>query len=272
MKRYFISFCVIISIVSIMFVGCGGSKSGGGRKQIKIFETSGGVVYNMSTNQSGIVFADNIVEIGNEYILFFPWKEAIIPSIDVALFDENGNRQSDIINLTIDGDQCIDLTKIFDNPNGGKSGQLIGLEPGGKCRLIATCGELSRSVNIWVYDSYELPRGNLRITQNEKTESGISKIDSTVYGVVVNEDGNIYNTVKITKGSYLFKETTQSTWRNDLKSLDKIDVTQTLTDGNELNPRTPKIYVAETPDGGHIKIVAIGSSIIWEYTNTNSFK
>lgn len=271
MKRYFISFCVIISIVSIMFVGCGGSKSGGGRKQIKIFETSGGVVYNMPINQSGIVFADSILEIGNEYILFVPNDEAVLPYIDVALFDESGNRQPDIVNLTIDGDQCIDLTKMSDNPAGGKSGQLIGIGNGGKCQLIATAGEITRSINILVYDSCSVNDVNMdfRIPQKDRANT---RAESTIYG-----DTTLPLTpVKITHGSYKVTDCNQINWRTELKNVARVDVNKfdngETQPNNILDPHNPAIYIAKTPDDGYVKIIAIGSSIIWEYTQTNSFK
>jgi hypothetical protein len=274
MKRYFISFCVIISIVSIMFVGCGGSKSGGGRKQIKIFETSGGVVYNMPINQSGIVFADSISEIGNEYILFVPNDESVSPNIDVALFDSDGNRQSDIVYLTINGDECIDLTELIDNPRGGKSGPLVDTGKGGKCQLIATCGEISRFVDIWVYDSCSMsgfPNQGINIDEfGIKSNPPITDPDGCVF---FNNNGNIY----IVGKAYLHGEYVN--WKSEFKNIDDFSgINFNLTNPDDKMLCSPlannKIYIAETPNGGHVKIIGTGNSIIWEYAppGITSFK
>lgn len=275
MKKFFISFCVISSIVSIMFVGCGGSKSGGGRKQIKIFETSGGVVYNMPINQSGIVFADSILEIGNEYILFVPNDESVSPNIDVALFDSDGNRQSDIVYLTINGDECIDLTELIDNPRGGKSGSLVGTGKGGKCQLIATCGTITRSVNIWVYDSRGMQGFNNKGIPIDSEGNKLVQTDVVNDCVFFNNSGTIY----IVGNAYLYGTYTSSSWKNAFKNINDFStISFNLTNPTDKILCGPsannKIYIAETSNGGHVKIIGTGNSIIWEYAplGATSFK
>jgi hypothetical protein len=53
-----------------------------------------------------------------------------------------------------------------------------------------------------------------------------------------------------------------------------VDTTQIASGATEtvLDGQHPKIYVAEVPGGGYIKVVAIGTNKYWEYTSTINFK
>jgi hypothetical protein len=284
MKKIYIGIISTLIIISIIaFPGCGGNGGGNnvnngnnGNSEpgagIRFYEVKGGTAFMPDNlNAAGIVFADSLSEIGDEYIQFVGNNsESIVPTIQAFYKDVNGN----IVNVPVSfakdptADDCFNMDSPSDIGGGGSQFQLIGNAPGGKGKLIASANGVTREIDVYIYNSY----GVLGLTSGRIIDSNGNQSNSTTRSLCAffqESDG-----AHIVGKSYFVDSCDGFTWKSKLKAIKTVNTSSiiggninTLLDGNE-----PKIYVAEVVGGGYMKIVRIGASEIWEYTNTTSFK
>jgi hypothetical protein len=284
MKKLYIVTISVLIIMSIMaFPGCGG---GGGnnpppdapRNTLKLYEVTGGTAYIMPSNlnKSGLVFADSLSEIGSEYVVFVGnYSESVIPTIQAYYYDNNGNKMNIPVAFAKDtsADDCFNMESPNDIAGGGSQFQLTGNSPGGRGKLIASANGQTKEVDIYVYNSF----GSLNTGLNVVTRTQIpyTDVNSTIYG----DTSSSPYYVRLNKRSYAVPDGICDgfTWKEKLKAIKTVN-TSGFVSGSEdqalEGPECPQpqIFVAEAAGGGYIKMVKIGSSTIWEYTNTTSFK
>jgi hypothetical protein len=276
MKKYSIILLSVIILIGIMFLpGClsGNSNSGSYQKQIKIFEVQGGIGYVPNNlNLNGLVFADSLSEIGNEYVIYSDDYNtgSAVPMIQAFYYDESGNKVDVPVSFIKDlsTDDCFNFDNLTNLSGGGTSFNLTGNSPGGKGKIIASCNGLTREVDVYVYDSY----GVLGYMSGRKIDTNGVQSNSTTKSecAFFSEVGG----VKIVGKSYFVDSCDDFTWKEKLKAIKTINV-DLITGGNINNlidGNNPQIYVAEVPGAipntiiGYVKIVRVGPSEIWEYT------
>ncbi len=275
MKRYYMCLISIFVIISILlFPGCGG---GGGKDNngpgagIRIYEVKGGTAFMPNDlNASGIVFADSLTEIGDEYVQFVANNsEAVVPTIQAFYKDADGKVVDIPVSFVKDSlaDDCFNMDNQQNIAGGGSAFQLIGTGNGGKGKIIASANGTSREVDVYIYNSY----GVLGLTSGRIIDSNGNQSNSTVKSLCAffqESDGT-----HIVGKSYFVDSCDQITWKSKLKAVKSIDLSSIESGNinNLIDGREPKIYVAEAGEG-YMKIVRVGASEIWEYTNTTSFK
>lgn len=269
MKKYTFFISILIISIILAFPGCGGGKkSSGGNGGIKIYESMGGVAY-MPKNLSGIAFADSITEIGNEYIYFVGNNsESVVPTITAYCKDGEGNIIDVPVVFAVEGDSCFNMEYPQNLTGGGSAFQLVGVAPGGKAKLIATANGQTREIDVYIYDSYGIVGGSVgrKINADGSHENSGIRSECAFFSDI--EGG--YGVVKLVGKSYMVDTCDSITWKEKLRAIKTVDTAQLINAGNPLDGN--KIFVAEVPTGGYIKIVRIGVSEIWEYSLTGSFK
>lgn len=267
MKKIFISSMSIILILSIMFIGCGGNKSSG-RSSIKIFEVKSGDVGYVpdDLNHNGVVFADSLSEIGNEYMLLVPnYSISDIRGIQAVYYDDNGNKQNVIVSLTIDNPNIFENFTPLNIIGGGTSVDLQGKQPGGKGVLTANYNGLIRQVNIWVYNSWGTLSSGVKINSDGTylLVDPTLKMQCAFYYEVPN---------KILIGqSYHEAVCNMSNWKEVFKSIKTINESRFIV-GSENQifnaDNVYNIYISKIPDNGYIKIIQAGEITVWEHTSS----
>lgn len=268
-RKIFIPLFVSLSIIIIAFIpGCGGgNSSSSGNPSIVFVQTSGtgGVGFNMSS-MNGIVFAAGGIEIGSEYVLYMlNNSEGQINGIDVYYKDASGNRLTDAVQLDKDfsgsGDNdCFDILNAHNNESmGGTQAQIAATNPG-RANIIATCKDVTRIIQVYTYDSYGLVPGSAGIS----LVNGIKALEGS--GNQANCAFYADNAAKvhITGKSYLVDTADELSWRAKLRAIKSIDTSKLGSVDTLLLP-DGKIYIAEVPTGGYMKIIWTGYSKIWEW-------
>lgn len=220
-------------------------------------------------NKTGLVFADSLSEIGDQYTVFVAnGSESAVPTIQAYCYDDGGNVLD--LPVTFAKDPGFDDCYTIDSPQnltgGGSKFNLIGNAPGGKGKLIASANGLTREVEVYVYDSYGVlsaDRGRKINTDGSHVNSAI-RADSAFFS-----DAGV---VRLIGKSYLADTCDGFTWKEKLRAIKTVDATDLAAGDADNIPTLGQIYVAEVPTGGYIKYVRIGPSMIWEYSQTTSFK
>jgi hypothetical protein len=277
MKKYTLFISILILSVILAFPGCGGGSKkdrnpdpGDGdpviNQRIKIFEVSGGVAM---ANIRGLVFADSLSEIGDQYTVFVANNsEGVVPTIMAYCYDDEG-RKIDIPVLFAkhaDFDDCFTMDNPSNINGGGSRFNLIGNAPGGKGKLIASANGATREVEVYVYDSF----GVLSADRGRKINTDGSHDNSAIRAecAFFSDSGE----VKLVGKSYLADSCDGVTWKEKLRAIKTVSATDLAAGDTDNIPTLGQIYVAEVPTGGYIKYVRINHSMIWEYSQTTNFK
>lgn len=275
MKKPLVSFLsTVIFVLILVFPGCGGGSKNTGNAGIKIYEVNpGGVAHMSDLNRNGVVFADSLTEIGTEYILFLANNtEGVTPGIQACYKDTKGKIVDIPVSIAKNGD-CFVTDDLTNLAGGGTSFSLVGVAPGGRGEFVANANGSTKKVDIYVFDSYGTLGATNGVSLNNTT--GIQKLEPNENRskciVFSDLDG-----LKIVGKSYFVADCTVYDWKEKLKAIKDID-TVSVDNGvadTVLNGNFPKIYVAENPLGGYIKVVRVGTSTIWEYAlpGATSFK
>jgi hypothetical protein len=273
MKKLLIFLISTIILISIMFLpGCGGGSGGGSHtKKLKVYQISGsgGVAYmDLITKSSNMVYAAGL-EIGSNYILYY---NGPIPVVE-SYVEDNGNIVNTHVELSKDFSEigyndCFNFNAVQYETTGKTTAEVRPFKPG-KCKLIsiAAAEGLTRTIEVLVFDGVvtEPPPGSGISVNNSGHILYVTKTESAIYN---DSSGKII----LPGNSHRYFTDVGEDWRAKLVGIRTVD-TETVDSGDpDQVLRVGDIYVSKVP-GGYIKVCWIqGEGIIWEFTDSTSFR
>lgn len=273
MKKIFLGL-ILFLIVFICF-GCGGSKGGGNSTSQKTLSLYGKPdIPVASLKNNNIKTMSNEVLLNNCYWTMVPNDAYVNTNIYGYYYIDNIKQNKPVI-LSKDFSEAgeVDCFKILfsqDLVDGGSILSIIG-QKYGKCKLIASCEGLTKSIMINVFDSFYL-------------------IPNPPKGVIINQNGHSFSTVKSDCALYYDKDgfgiyvvsekayeiplnnlTSEADQLFNIKNVDIERLTSSTYTEHLYLTRDNKLLVCQVP-GGYIKILSWGGyGYLFEFTSTGTF-